>query len=569
MQLTKVAIRNFRSIKYVELPVKELTTLIGRNSAGKSNLLLAIRAFFTFSDKSLSLDDLYEHRDDEEDGWIECSFDRLTANEREELAKYILNDHTIRVRRTIQDTDAGARSQLRGYVAAPVQEWLREGFDRYREADFWASIGVNVFDYVEPPSGKTAITRAIHAEFIAKYIERHRDEINWSIGLSDTDFKGRQSAASAALPTFTFVPATGSVADQIVGRATSLLNIIVSDVLESARESQLFADAQQALEESTTLINPSQNRIPLVSQIESALTQALASWGEAACTIGTSTPNLKKVLLDSLRMRVKLDDHDGDLSLQGDGIQRQILFQVFRLYADFRARRGLFAGDAGAGDSHGSHIIALEEPELFLHPQAQEQFLDDLVTVSTHDQVMLSTHSNHLIDMERTDGLVVVRRLGSPRQTEINCADQAWCDDRDARTQVKDLLLLSSDMAKMFFADKIIICEGPADKILFMGTAQRYADCFTRRVAVVAAGSKSTIPRLQSVLNGFGIPYVAAFDADPGDASSEADTSRIIKLIDEANLAGCPARAEVFAPNVAQEAGYEEQHRDKPFQAFT
>ncbi len=39
------------------------------------------------------------------------------------------------------------------------------------------------------------------------------------------------------------------------------------------------------------------------------------------------------------------DGNDTDLADKGDGIQRQILFRVFQLYADFRAQRGVFKPD--------------------------------------------------------------------------------------------------------------------------------------------------------------------------------------------------------------------------------
>ena len=51
MQLKRIVIKNFRSIKNMEIDIKEINgknciILVGRNEAGKSNILKAIAAVF-------------------------------------------------------------------------------------------------------------------------------------------------------------------------------------------------------------------------------------------------------------------------------------------------------------------------------------------------------------------------------------------------------------------------------------------------------------------------------------------------------------------------------------------
>lgn len=48
MQLTEIRIRNFRSIEAEQhFPIRGKMTLVGPNNSGKTNLLKAIRVFFT------------------------------------------------------------------------------------------------------------------------------------------------------------------------------------------------------------------------------------------------------------------------------------------------------------------------------------------------------------------------------------------------------------------------------------------------------------------------------------------------------------------------------------------
>ncbi len=567
MNLLRVQVRWFRSIGELELKIPRICTVIGRNNSGKSNLLRAIRAFFFASDKALESDDISHFAGDAEETWIECTFGGLSNSEQEAVGKYLLHDGTIRVRRTLELKDEKLKSLLHGWVEEPVLPWLQEDYPEYRDKGKWKEIGVDPFEYASRPSSGQ-ITKAMFAEFRENYIKSRQEELEFEQALSSTEFMGRQTTGLKVLPLVTFVPATGDVVGQVVGRSSSLLNIIVAELVEAAREREDYVAAETALREAAQLINPSEKRLPTLDAIEQTLQGQLTSWGQIECRIQTTIPELSKVLVDGLGLSIN-DGTNTDLIRKGEGIQRQILFQMFRLYADFRARRGIFASLAGdQAETKRSHIIIFEEPELYLHPQAQEQFYDDLVDVSAHDQVILSTHSNHLVRIEHADGLVILRRQLPSSPTEAFCADAGWVRNRPELDLLKDVQLLNSEIAKMFFADKIVLVEGPEDYVYIVGTAQKTLDCFDRRVAVVPAGNKQNIPRLQRVLNGFGIPYVAVYDKDPGDETSGRTTAQIIELV----RAGRQACEEIDIwecdPNLPTVCGNPEVHRDKPYQAY-
>ncbi|MCH7885127.1 MAG: AAA family ATPase, partial [Planctomycetes bacterium] len=286
-------------------------------------------------------------------------------------------------------------------------------------------------------------------------------------------------------------------------------------------------------------------------------------------TIRTEVDDLAKILVAGLVLGVN-DGNDTDLPDKGDGIQRQILFRVFQLYADFRAQRGVFKPDEGAPPvDRGPNIIAFEEPELFLHPQAQEQFFDDLVTVSAGDQVLLSTHSSFLVRLERAGGLHIVRRSTQNAPTEFKTADLAWVD-ADERQRLKEINLCSGDVSKVFFADRVVITEGQEDVIYIVGTARDHADCLDRRVTVVEVGGKQRIPSLQKVLNAFGIPYTVACDLDPGNADTAKNNARILELVEKANQEHGPiATVEHFDPDIPEVChGCPPPPGEKPFNAL-
>src|SRR5262249_40857303 len=149
-------------------------------------------------------------------------------------------------------------------------------------------------------------------------------------------------------------------------------------------------------------------------------------------------------------------------------------------------------------------IIAFEEPELFLHPQAQEAFYDDLVTVSERDQVLLATHSNYLVRLDQADSLHIVQRTSPTNPTTVRTADANWLEVGEERRahekRFKEIQLCNAEISKVFFADRVIITEGIEDVIYIVGTARDYARCIDRRVTVVEVGGIGSIPSLQRVL---------------------------------------------------------------------
>ncbi|WP_373568633.1 AAA family ATPase [Paracoccus actinidiae] len=61
MQLSSISIRNYRSIRALDVDFCEVTSLLGSNNAGKSSILRALQIFFEAAPK-LNDDDYYHRR---------------------------------------------------------------------------------------------------------------------------------------------------------------------------------------------------------------------------------------------------------------------------------------------------------------------------------------------------------------------------------------------------------------------------------------------------------------------------------------------------------------------------
>lgn len=90
MLIKEIHVKNFRCLKNETLTCENLTSLIGKNSAGKSSFLYALDFFFEIK-KNYSEDDFYNKNTDDPIT-IRIAFKNLTEYEKEKFSPYIEND---------------------------------------------------------------------------------------------------------------------------------------------------------------------------------------------------------------------------------------------------------------------------------------------------------------------------------------------------------------------------------------------------------------------------------------------------------------------------------------------
>ncbi len=108
MQLTKVIIHNFRSIKDADFEVCDYSLLVGENDAGKTNFFCALRAFYEEGGFKYNHDRDFPKFDvDDKESWVELHF-QTTADEQDTLKdEYKSPDGLLRVRRYFASKETG------------------------------------------------------------------------------------------------------------------------------------------------------------------------------------------------------------------------------------------------------------------------------------------------------------------------------------------------------------------------------------------------------------------------------------------------------------------------------
>jgi len=237
----------------------------------------------------------------------------------------------------------------------------------------------------------------------------------------------------------------------------------------------------------------------------------------------------------TIQILVEDDGLKFQASEMGMGLQTSLTIALFRAYSQLR---------------HGDAIIGIEEPEIFLHPQAQRHFYGILQELAqARNQVFYSTHSSLFVDVARFHEIVIVRREGiaGHKSTQVIQAHPAdFVTDlqiRHPRTHpsIESILTVYGNLYSLarnegFFANKIILVEGESEEVVFpIFLKAKGFDVDQEGVSVIGAGGKQNMDRLLRLYNEFKIPVYVVIDGDK-DKDERGDSARATKEL--ANMLG-------------------------------
>jgi CRISPR-associated exonuclease Cas4 len=267
-----------------------------------------------------------------------------------------------------------------------------------------------------------------------------------------------------------------------------------------------------------------------------------------------------------------------DVGRKGQGLQRALIFALVRSLAklarferDNARNRDETNEDIPSRQASQSSYFILEEPELYLHPQAQRELFDSLLQLSKGEsQVLLCTHSSSFISLGHYSSICIVRKSTLEKgTTAFQCTEDLF-----PTTSQKDIFnmtyWINPDRGELFFARKVILTEGPSDKTVLPLLANRLG-IFRHDYSVIDCGSKDSMPNYIHLLNKFKIPYVIVYDRDHQasklpDAIESAD---IASAKVEAKVDNALGKSVILENNVEEELGMADPaNKNKPYMAL-
>lgn len=194
----------------------------------------------------------------------------------------------------------------------------------------------------------------------------------------------------------------------------------------------------------------------------------------------------------------------------GAGLQSAIVISIFRTYEEIVKEGAIFA---------------IEEPEVYLHPQKQRYFSNTLSRLAERNQVFITTHSPVFVKLYEPESICLIRRDRFSGSTTSMCEkDRIIGTEKDA---LKIQNYFDNQRNEMFFAKGIILVEGATEKFVFPYAARKLGIDFDRLgISTVECGGKGNLLTFARVADAFRIPYIVVADNDIVETTEITDKKR-------------------------------------------
>ncbi len=567
MQIEKVEIKNFRSIRKEEIGFDLLTTFIGRNGVGKSTVLHAIEFFYTINAK-IDIEDFHA-KDTSQPISVAITYSGLSNAEAKEFASYIADSRlTVKKMASIENGEVSQKYYGTSLQIPQFADVLSHS-KKSEQTTAWKELvdSGQLEGLTEKPRAADAIPPIIEA-YEATHPELRRPVER------EQQFFGPSNVGGGKLDKYTkfvLVPAVREAADELTdrkGAVTKLLEMIVSRKVNS--RSDIIKFKKEFNEKLETLF--SSENLSELPELAEDITKTLELYAPGTVLhLEWEDPSLPEIKIPGTLASVEEDGFQSDISRKGHGLQRSLILSLLHhLALSTPVSESVEEEDGGEEDpeivdDRMDLILAIEEPELYQHPLRSRflvSVLRELAKPQENDsvsanQIIYTSHSPYFVDLRQFDNLRVVRKIeqdiaeGRPAETKVHYFSTSQAAARlqeicpDVRESFTPESFLAHTMPVMntivnegFFADVVLLVEGNTEAALFSALQDVHSRSWSQLgIAVVPAFGKNNIDRPTIVFRGLGIPTYIVFDGDKScegkdsEANTRAKNMRYMRLV--------------------------------------
>lgn len=354
MRIKYLTIRNFRGIDKLEnLEISNLNTFVGKNDAGKSAILRALACFFDV--KKFDTKDVFKGKLDDDITSIEISFEPSV-----EIDDLALDSKKLI---TLKKEFAVVNGKVK-----PAEYYLSNDYTEEKYQNLWnkkeQDLNQIISDLGEEPNksgrGKKNIIR----------IEQIKTTLA-SNTRADTyheleDFlKNIEKTYEVSLPEYSLFDAEQDLNIEATN-FQSQFKPIISAYFETTKDKT--AEIEKGLKKDLATE---------FEEIRKYMTKNVSGLKKLNPTTDFDwSKSLKKF---DLNLEFEGQNFDVPISHKGTGFKRLLMVAYFEYLANKKSIK--------------NQIFAIEEPETYLHPSAQQDLLNSIVRISEDSQFFLTTHS--------------------------------------------------------------------------------------------------------------------------------------------------------------------------------
>lgn len=487
MRLTHISIHNFRGIIDASMSFKSYALLVGANNAGKSTIIDCIRAFYEKDGFKYKKDSDFPLKGAiDQESWVELTFS-LNDQEYDSLKdEYKTAENTLTVKKYFQ-----------------TSEKLHDG--------------------------KNAAGSILGRKFDGKF--------------SNEPFYGAKNVQSGKFGDLIYIPAISKVDEHTKLSGPSalrdLITNIMSDVVEGSEAYKSLADSVTTFANSVREIETEDKRS--LSSFEKDLNDLLSPW-QTHFNLKFSTPSTAEIIKSMLGWDIRDNHYEKPQGVEyfGSGFQRHFIYSLIQLGAKYVPQK---VSKKPKDFTPSLNLVLFEEPEAFLHPPQQDDLARNLIKVSEAEdwQIVCSTHSAHfvsknacripaIIRTQRSNGIVKTFQIDVVQWDNLVDANHTiqqvaakypkvqktmQADDLKPEMEaVKYFLWLNPDRAGMFFAQRVLLVEGPSETALINRLLDDGELFLPQGTYILDCLGKYNIHRFMNLLSALGVAHAVLHDDD-------------------------------------------------------
>lgn len=457
IQIDNIRIAGFRGLENIEASLPRVAVLIGTNNSGKTSLIKSLQLALGDYSRYIKDEDFYIDKTEKRCGQILVDIRIISVDDSGERQQKFEDEWAQEFEDRIR-ADPEDGKQFHAFRTSVKPDHIKGGFtvERY-VLDTWTK-EFNDWQKVVPRAKAKFTTRYELMPFIS--IDAQRDihtELN-----EKTSFIGR-------------VLSSIQYKDEDVKKLEAMIEEINAEAVDKS-------DPLKALKHHLASLN-----------------QSFGGTGNAEVT-----PFPKKIRDLSKRFSVHFGDTEANsfsMEYHGMGTRSWASMLAVKAFTELMAEKHSNEAEPFLP------VLAAEEPEAHLHPNAQRSLFQQLV--ASKGQVIISTHSPYLAAM---CDLKSVRSLVS-LSTGKECRKiTTRIDKEDAKVLHREVL---RNRGEILFSKAIILCEGVTEEQIFPSMFEQYFGYtpFSMGVNVIAVNGENYSPFVKLAVS-FGIPVFIVSDND-------------------------------------------------------